>query len=490
MSHVQNPSPAAIIEQPERRSKRHQQHYYLPKNVASYGVAALVALTAVWMGLGDLHKLHHGDSIILSLISQQQWSPYFWETNRYGMLLPLLAKPFANPLTNLIVIVILGIFAGLAASFLLVRYFFDDSIWLMAAALQNIWLLLLVPKDVQFDWFVCQSYGASFALGFAALILLSKQKYLAALVLLLLTHWVNSAAFVVLVPVLLLRHLVTRTRQGLLQSLGLIGISAAAGLAGMRFAHFRNTDTGLLPMSLWPPGWLELLDKTHSIVVPNLTVILWMSVPAALALALLIFTWSGRRALQIAAGFVLIGCGYWLFAGSLIWVRMSTYVPRYVYVSLLLFSLAMAITVVAVFERFLGNGRLLAIASTAVMFAVAASVYGSPSVAKVRRDIDQKFGALTPEVLSSNISLIAGDYWTVWPAVFHANLVLYERGEHRRIYGLSYRDQNTFPDWANQHSLCVGVPLQDHGADFWMVNSPGHFTHQRRLSSLDVFCEP
>jgi hypothetical protein len=463
----------------------------------TYFVSVTIVLTAFWLALGDLNKGHHGDSVILSLVSQQHWSPYFWETNRYGMLLPLLAKPFRNPLTNLIVIVFFGTLSGLACSFLLIKYFFPERTqWLAAAALQNIWLFTLTPAAVQFDWFVVQCYGVSLTLGLASLILLNKQKFWWALFLLLVTHWVNSAAFIVLSPLLLLRHLIERRLRGLVSSLVLLGFSAGSGIVAMHLAHYNNTDTGLLPPRLWPNGWAELLRMTHLLIVPSVALLLWILIPSLICLAILVFAWSGKRSIQTAFGLTLIGIAYWLFSGSLVWVRMSTYAPRYIYISLLLLSLALAIVIVPILERVIRSTAWIGAIATVLMFLTAVAVYGSPSIARIHRDIDEKYGRLTPEILESGVNLIAGDYWVVWPAVFHANLSLYERGETRRIYGLSYRDQNTFPDWSAIKGACVAVPLsaygQDsaHSPDFWMRNSPRHFSYRYPLSLLDVYCEP
>jgi hypothetical protein len=43
--------------------------------------------------------------------------------------------------------------------------------------------------------------------------------------------------------------------------------------------------------------------------------------------------------------------------------------------------------------------------------------------------------------------VIVGDYWTVWPAVFHANLASYGQAGRRVVFGLSYRSDPTNPLW-------------------------------------------
>jgi hypothetical protein len=86
------------------------------------------------------------------------------------------------------------------------------------------------------------------------------------------------------------------------------------------------------------------------------------------------------------------------------------------------------------------------IAAAALMLAAVAS-YGVPSAGRLRRTIDREFGAMTPYVEMTGATVIAGDYWTVWPAVFHANLVSYGQPGRQLVFGLSYRSDATNPLW-------------------------------------------
>ena len=65
--------------------------------------------------------------------------------------------------------------------------------------------------------------------------------------------------------------------------------------------------------------------------------------------------------------------------------------------------------------------------------------YGGPSFRGVHEAIDARFGQPTSELLASGATLVLGQYFEVWEAVFHANLTLYEKGEARRLYGLAHR---------------------------------------------------
>ena len=41
------------------------------------------------MSLGRLHEFHSADSILPVLVSLPRWTPFFWQQDRFGMLVPL-----------------------------------------------------------------------------------------------------------------------------------------------------------------------------------------------------------------------------------------------------------------------------------------------------------------------------------------------------------------------------------------------------------------
>src|SRR5437870_5784088 len=93
------------------------------------------ASIATWVNLGTLHRSHTGDSLIPILVSLYRWTPFYWEQDRIGMLIPLLARPFRSPLVNLLVQDGLTTWCGLMAMFLLPRYVLRDATWPVVGAL-------------------------------------------------------------------------------------------------------------------------------------------------------------------------------------------------------------------------------------------------------------------------------------------------------------------------------------------------------------------
>jgi hypothetical protein len=62
----------------------------------------LCAGVALVVTLGDFHRGHTADTLLPILVSLQRWTPFFWEQDRIGMLVPLLTLQLRHPLLNLL----------------------------------------------------------------------------------------------------------------------------------------------------------------------------------------------------------------------------------------------------------------------------------------------------------------------------------------------------------------------------------------------------
>ena len=133
--------------------------------------------------------------------------------------------------------------------------------------------------------------------------------------------------------------------------------------------------------------------------------------------------------------------------------------------------------------------RIAAVAMTLLIFVSGAAVYGRPSWGRVQRDIDQRYGALAADIVASHATVVAGNYWTIWPAVFDANLMLYRSDEHRKVYGLGSHARPTLLNWALQRSVCAAAPVGDPESEYWMNISPRHFKYSRQINSIQLYCE-
>jgi hypothetical protein len=409
-------------------------------------LSVFVALEAVWIDFGRLHRSQNADGILHVLISLQKWTPFYWEQDRFGMLVPLLASGVRHPLANLLFQGWITTTAALLSPFLAARYLLDESNqWFPAGAAANVLLLVFVPPDVQFDWFANQPYGVAIALGCGGLLALdqgSATARVAAAIGIVAAHWVNEGVFFVLVPLVLCA---ADRRRSLTATLTVLAIGFSLGALMSSLSHAPHTTSVLMPLARWPTGWWELTRGSASMFAgkPALLAALLCSLgTAAVAQA----TGDGRQTLRAGAACLIVAVVYGLSIGTFEWVRLNLYSPRYVFPSLMFLGLAIGVAAVAPFRK---HFRTMVSVYAGLLMLSTAITSGRPSLRRVELDLDQHFGKMTADVISTGARVIGGDYWIVWPAVFHANLTLANQGSSTTVYGLAYRSSATDPLWRN-----------------------------------------
>ncbi len=469
------------------------------------------AAVALWVDFGTLHRDQHSDSILNVLISLYRWTPFVWEQDRFGMAVPLLAVPIKHPLANLLFQSFSSTFAGLATFFLLARFAFRSRAYPAVATIGAASLLALTPPYYRFEYLVDTSYGIGLSLALAGLMLIeagprggSWPRLVGACLLIGLANWVNSATSLFLGPFVLLqglgkagpglrRLLLLLGRAGLStlgrleglanllrrdetpRSLIVLSVGYSTGQALMNLSPDRPTDLSALPPGEWAHSWSELIRVSWSALDPPL----WL-VPMVIAAALagwgLARPGPARpdRAGRSAAALIATSLALWLLMGTRSWVKINDYEFRYLLPSALfgqaaVIGLAVDVLVgkVPSWPRFRAAQAPIA---GVVLLASATSSYGLPSLAGVRRDLDRKCGALTDDLLAARCTCLAGDYWKVWVAVFHANLVLHERGEARTLWGLTFRSSPTYAVWKRvpMGQRMVAIPKGDGLGEVWL----------------------
>jgi hypothetical protein len=514
---------------------------------------ALCAGVALVVTLGDFHRGHQGDTLLPVLVSLQRWTPFFWEQDRIGMLIPLLTFPLRNPFLNLLAQEALNVFAALAAMFLLARYMLRDRTYPLAGTLSAAACLALAPAA----WFFCFTavtfYGVWLALGLGGLVLAEARpgtprpwwRWLLALGLMVLAHWVYSATALVLGPLVVVRFLLFReggecseTENGrngetaicrasvpvspflrfsvsrllaaeVSRHLLLLGLGFALGIVFLRLASPPyHTNLKAHHHTQWPEICRRLLSKGWGCLAPHHWPYFLFGTAVAGMLPLGVATerrqagvaWRSAVALGAAAAV------YFLFMCTRRWVHLNNCDGRYAFPSLFLLQGALAIVAVGPLaaanrrkeepktgrngetarqdpgsprfavppiRRFAGAvSPVLQFGVAAVgLFLAALSSYHSPSLHKVRRDLDQTLGSYTADILAAGCTHVAGDYWKVWPAVFHANLVLHEQGESRTVWGISHCGTATRAQWEHLplEDIRVAVPIEDRqNAETWL----------------------
>jgi len=417
--------------------------------------------------LGRFHALEHGDSIVPVLVSLQRWTPFYWDQERYGMLVPLLALPIRNPLWNLLFQRGCLVLAGLGAVVLLARHVLAGRDWPLAGALAAGALLAAAPAPWLFEYLGDQPYGLSLLLALAGLALAEPAagrrpwpRLASGLVLVAAAHWVNAATGILLLALAVARAVADRlegeppgaVRDRLAVDGALLLAGLAAGQVFLRLwpvltAYPLRLDVAPLPLADLPAAWAALLANA------------WRDAgewPAALlaggglGLALLSLPPLRPRlpgALLRAAALLAAALAYALFAGSLAWVRDNAFHWRYLAPSAVLVHLAAVSLLAEPLARLPRLARPAGAAALALVPALALAAYGGPSPARVRADLDRVAGRHTADVLAAGCRLVAGDYWSVWPAVWHAALVSYERGVPGGAWGVTHRTNATVMAW-------------------------------------------
>ena len=433
-------------------------------------MAILIAGLAAWMGLGTLHQFQHADSLLTVLVSTQRWTPFFWGQDRFGMLIPLVAMPIRHPLANLLTQGWMMTCGALLAPFVMARFLTGRAgPWLAIGACTNTL------------WLVTQPYGLSISLGFAALILAADHPRLSASVtaftLLALACWVNIGVGLMLA----IATVIVGSRPVRLLTLAAAGM-ALASLAA-RYGAAAHTVTSLAAPRQWLDGWRQLLEGLAG-VTASPGAIVGIAIGTALAIAWLWRTdalppWRAVTAICVMA------VGTWLVVGTSLWVGMNRYAFRYMYPTLMIAGVGVSIVVAALFAR---RAKALTGAALAAWAVVVAVRYGTPSLATVERDIDTRFGGKTAAVLHNGATVVGGDYWRVWPAVFHANLTLFRTHMNARVFGLAYRSEATDSLWqrAGQSILIAGAP-DDPSVEAVAAEHGVATTLQTHLPEIDLY---
>ena len=429
------------------------------------------------------------------------------------MLLPLLAMPLRNPLTNLLVQVGLLTFAALVSMCLLARYTLPRGLWPLAALLSAAGFLALAPEWMRFEILAVQPYGLSLALALGGLSLLehshgwqSRWRVATALALLLLAYWVNISMAVLCPALVLLRWRIQTSgaarpvappglpqrslgrRLGkqyveLVQSdvgraLVLLAVATATDLTLQSFtASGGTTSMRFTPPQEWPMAWVRFAESTWHVFTSREWLVFQLTTPlvaAALLIGLPRLREAARPALHAGLLLALVALLYACVIAGTEHAKQAGYAYRHLIPSILFLQSASAAVVVsplgAVLQRQARVARWLTLAGMLGLWAAAIVGFGLPSLTGVRQDIDQHLGQRTAELLAANCTHIAGNYWDVWPAMFHANRVLHERGETRVLWGLSHRSLATKALWSQipLEKVRVGVPLHDKEADGYL----------------------
>ena len=241
----------------------------------------------------------------------------------------------------------------------------------------------------------------------------------------------------------------------------------------MNCCPYQETRMEILPIKDWPTAWQAMMQSVR----PNFKPIGWLCVSALVSICLSRIRPVPRfQATTIARATPLLAAGLLnsLFMCSLTWVALNRGTPILAYALLPIVFAQTALLILAIMpltaKLSLRNRHRLSNACVAFLFVGVLTAFGTPSLRGVHEDLDRSLGKWTPEILDSQATHVCGDYWQVWASVFHANLVLHERGERKIIWGVSYRAAPTKDLWTaipeRQRRLAVLLPEKEPATTF------------------------
>jgi hypothetical protein len=423
-----------------------------------WAAAFTAAAVAVWMDLSPIHRYHTSDSLVPVLSSLYKWTPFFWQQNRYGSLLPLLALPVEAPFWNLLLQVGLRLFAITASFFLLARTVVPRPYWPAVGALTL--ALWLGAKEIPDHAFLqMQPYGQAAALSLSALLLLDRPwkaaswRMYAGLGLLLLGFWISATTLFWLLPLFWVRHAVgigserDRARQPML--LAIVLAFGASLFFSWLSVYSRTTAFSAASPGDWPRAWRTLLMRCITYLSP-----FWVVAGIGLLAGIAVFTFLRRDRpmprLALSAGLCLVASGLaeLLIMGTTFWAQVNYWSVRYVTMELLALGMLLpALGLILLLEgRPAGWHRAANALALLVLLPVMALRYGQPSASRARAALDV-FGTGTDEILEAGCTHVLGGYWRTWRAVFHADVVRWERGERAPVWGIAPRSGPTDHLW-------------------------------------------
>jgi hypothetical protein len=406
------------------------------------------------MDLSPLHRFHDSDSLVPVLMSLQRWTPFYWEQNRFGMLVPLLALPVRGPFHNLLVQVALRLFAVVLSFFLVARLAVPRPYW-PAVGAATLFLYIAGKGLFAHCFSQMQPYPQAAALGLAGVLVLEGSplagrrgavRVAVAALLIGLAFWVSLSLIFWLLGLLVLDPW-QRPGSGRLLPFALVCAGFAASLLTSQFAPWGGTDLGAAKAASWPHAWATLARGAVKFL--GLPLMLAAGVLAGCCAAWLVRR-SARARLAASCGLCLLGAAAaeLLALGTSSWVHLNFLTIRFLWCGLLGAATALpAMTAVLLLE---GRERWHRAANATALLALVPALFlrfGPPSPAAARAAFERHVGAAGPAVAAAGCTHVIGSYWRVWPAVLHADEVLWERGERRQVWGLTTRSRPTRDLW-------------------------------------------
>jgi hypothetical protein len=234
----------------------------------------------------------------------------------------------------------------------------------------------------------------------------------------------------------------------------LLGLSLAAGLGFMHYARriypYGRTVAGFQRHAHWPRMWRRLAVNTWEILTPHTWV--WFLL-GALTIGLFLYVVPALRPQRVrvwrATLALLLGAtAYFLFMGTQRWTYMNLCAFRFCHPVVFLLQGAVLIFALGPLAATVPERLRRGMTGVAAVCLLSAGVCAyPPSLRACQITLEDSVGRCTEDILAARCTHVAGNYWSVWPAVYHANLALGARHENRMIWGITGRSELTRRYW-------------------------------------------
>jgi len=388
-------------------------------------IGCVITILSLFKGGPDLMN---ADTPILSVMSLQNPTLFFWGTNRFINLIPFLASPIRQPDTNLLFQILLfgGSFIGLLALLgrTIAELVFASTrrldAWLCFAAL--LFTFLAISSRFAIHVFVVegQPYGPSMllmGLGLLGLIRSGWSRWpvvAASLVAVLLAGGLNPSLMIVSGTICIAAAIFSpahRTRA--LLALPLVTFGCAVWLLIAALVPGPNFYVNFAPDAAW---WN--LGQSVTFLL-NAYDPLGFRIGAWLALAAFVVACfrgqSGRAGSRLAILIILFALGWFLLLSQSAWVAANAWHFRYFYPVILTMVILIATPLLAWIMR---AGRPTRIAATLAFLAGGVLMNLAPPRPFDEFSAFARVAENAAAARTQDIQFVAGDFWYVWPTVF------------------------------------------------------------------------
>jgi uncharacterized membrane protein len=447
----------------------------------------LCAFTAAWIDFSHVHRTANSDTLLFSITSRYAWTPFFWEQDRIGMLVPLLTSVSTDPLITLLLQTAITTFMALALPFVLIEIVYPRPGGRLGAVLANALMLAQAPARIRENLLLECCYPQAMFLGCVGLIILGRRdrpawwRYPASFILFVVAHWVYLGVSVWLMPLAFWvavirpgvafkgpRDLLIRLVRFFPGWASLLLLSGAVGI-GLWFMSLANeaaqgriepTSREALPLAEWPDSWTQFWIRLES--WPGARTWEFASLAVALAGALGMMIPRNRPGYSLSAAclvLIIVGATEYLFMGTREWPSRNEYHLRYIIGAIVCAQLVLALLATAWLDRWAGaSGRWTAFVAAGAVLIVSATIqYGLPALSNPRTDLDARYGAQAAELLEAHVDAIGGDYWTVWPLYFYAGVLT---SPNDPPYPITFRSSIFRPRWERTHPQGLRVAIR------------------------------